>query len=258
MSSWQVSRRALLRGWCAASVTAWGVGCATRRSDTTPPAAATSIPAFSSSPPNGGLPQGWTPYAIRRDLRSTDYRTVSDGSRTVVQACSSGSASGLRCPLDMRAEHTGILRFAWKIDRLDPRSTVTSPRIDDSPARVILAFDGDIRRLSLKDLLFYEQVEFFTGQRLPYATLMYVWDGQAPVEEIVAYSRSSRIRYLVVESGDSRAGQWCHYERDVVADFQRAFGEAPGRISSAGVLTDSDDLQIEALAWYGDVSLDSR
>lgn len=254
----QPDRRSLLRWLGAAGVASLGAGCATRRPEAPPSVAATSIPAFSASPPTGGIPLGWSPYAIRRDLRATDYRTMSDGQRTIVQARAESAATGLRCVLDMSPERTGILRFGWKTHRLDPRSSVASLRTDDSPARVILAFDGDLQRLSLKDLVFYEQVEFFTGQRLPYATLMYVWDAQAPVGQVFAYGRTSRIRYLVVEGGDARVGRWCHYERDVMADFRRAFGEEPGRISSAGVLTDSDALQTEMMAWYADISLTQR
>ena len=35
---------------------------------------------------------------------------------------------------------------------------------DDCPARLILAFGGDDTRLPLRDRLFYEQVELFTGR----------------------------------------------------------------------------------------------
>ena len=63
------------------------------------------------------------------------------------------------------------------------------------------------------------------------------------------------MRYLTVESGNQRSGQWLHYERDVAADFRRAFGEEPGTITSVGVLTDSDATKHEFQAWYGDISL---
>ena len=78
---------------------------------------------------------------------------------------------------------------------------------DDSPARLVLAFDGDERDLSARDRAVFELVHLITGERLPYATLMYVWDAQLPVGTIVNYSRTSRIRYLVVESGPARAGR---------------------------------------------------
>jgi hypothetical protein len=57
----------------------------------------------------------------------------------------------------------------------------------------------------------------------------------------------------VAESGPQRLGRWLSVERDVIADYQRVFGEAPGRITSVGVLTDGDDLKNHVEAWYGDI-----
>ena len=124
------------------------------------------------------------------------------------------------------------------------------------PVRVIVAFAGVVSRLPLRDRMFYEQVELFTGNKLPFATLTYVWDGQLPVGRVVPYARSARIQYQVVESGPARLGQWLRYERNVVDDFTKVFGHAPpGHISSVGVLTDSDDLKNQVEAWYGDIGL---
>ena len=39
--------------------------------------------------------------------------------------------------------------------------------------------------------------------------------------------RTDRIHKIVLESG-AALGQWRNYERDVLADYRRAFGEDPG------------------------------
>ena len=57
----------------------------------------------------------------------------------------------------------------------------------------------------------------------------------------------------MVESGSANLGRWQSYRRNVVDDFQRVYGEPPGRLVSVGLLTDSDDLKGTAEAWYGDV-----
>ena len=58
--------------------------------------------------------------------------------------------------------------------------------------------------------------------------------------------------------GPQRLGRWLSYERNVLADYERVFGEPPGRISSVGVLTDGDALKTRLEAWYGDITLASR
>lgn len=249
------------RRWLGRSVLACAAlaGCARREGPGLDEAAApVQVAPFSASAPDGRLPRGWEPYALRRDKRATRYATEAHDGRTVLRAFSDGAATGLRCPVDIDPLQASRLRFSWKVEEVDPRLTVSDPRVDDAPARVILAFDGDLRRLSLRDLVFYEQVEIFTGRRLPYASLMYVWDGQAARDTVARYARSGRIRYLVVDSGTQPGGRWRFHERDVVADFRRAFGEDPGPVRSVGVLTDSDDLGVPVTAWYGDISLTRR
>jgi hypothetical protein len=141
------------------------------------------------------------------------------------------------------------------VDEVHVAATVTDDDAEDTPARIVLAFEGDISKLPLRERIFFEQVELFTGNQLPYATLAYAWDGQAPVDQVIPYVRSKRLQNYVVESGTTHAGQWRDYERNVVEDFRRVFGEdPPGIIRSVGVLTDSDDLRNVAQAWYGDMS----
>ncbi|MEQ1660364.1 MAG: DUF3047 domain-containing protein, partial [Hylemonella sp.] len=60
----------------------------------------------------------------------------------------------------------------------------------------------------------------------------------------------------VVESGPSRLNQWLDYERDIRADYRKVFGEEPGRLIGVAIMTDSDNTQSQARAWYGPVELD--
>lgn len=219
------------------------------------PAPAPQVVPFSEAPP-GQPPAGWRPYALRRDLTRTRYTVVRDGERRVLNARASASATGLRCAVQIDPAQQRQLRFSWRVREVAPQADVSEAVLDDCPARLVLAFDGDATRLSLRDRLFFDQVELFTGQRLPYATLMYVWDGgRHAVESVHRNHRTSRIQYLTVESGAQRAGRWLHYQRDVVADFQRVYGEAPGTIIGVGVLTDADALKLQLEAWYGDITL---
>jgi len=135
------------------------------------------------------------------------------------------------------------------------RATVATDELDDSPARVIVSFDGDDSLLTQRDRLFHDLVQTVTGYTVPFATLMYVWDGEAAPESVFQYPRTSRIRYLVVESGAGNSGRWVRYSRNLVEDYRRVFDGEPGRIRAVAVLTDSDDLKTHVEAWYGDLAL---
>ena len=207
----------------------------------------------------GSLPAGWLPYAMRQDLSRTRYAIVRDGERKVLHASATASATGLRCAVHIDPLKFGHLQFSWRVREVPSLANVSVAEHDDCPARLIVAFGGDDTRLPLRERLFFEQVELFTGQRLPYATLMYVWDGGTHEPESVHRNhRSARIQYLTVESGAQRAGRWLHYERDVVSDYLRVFGELPGPILGVGVLTDADALKVDLEAWYGDITLSAQ
>ena len=261
----ELSRRRWLAGALGLGGMAAGLGgCATAPNGTAVQPAdsaatvvtpATRVVPFSDAPP-GQPPAGWQPYALRKDLTHTRYSVVRDGQRHVLNARAAASATGLRCAVQIDPTQFGQLQFSWRVRDVPPQADVSDAVLDDCPARLILAFDGDDTQLPLRERLLFDKIELFTGQRLPYATLMYVWDGgRQAVESVHRNHRSTRIQYLTVESGAQRAGQWLHYQRDVVADYQRAFGEAPGQIIGVGVLTDADALKLRLEAWYGDITL---
>jgi hypothetical protein len=58
---------------------------------------------------------------------------------------------------------------------------------------------------------------------------------------------------IAVESGPARLNQWVSEKRDVHADYQRLFGEKPGRVDAVAIMTDTDNTRTKATAWYGDI-----
>jgi len=126
---------------------------------------------------------------------------------------------------------------------------------EDSPVRLVLAFDGDRSQFSPKNAMLSELTHALTGQPMPFATLMYVWCNQRPVNSVIHNPRTDRIRKIVVESGAGRLNQWINYERDIRADYEKAFGEPPGALIGIGIMTDSDNTRSQARAWYGPIAL---
>ncbi|NBQ88971.1 MAG: DUF3047 domain-containing protein, partial [Betaproteobacteria bacterium] len=90
-----------------------------------------------------------------------------------------------------------------------------------------------------------------TGEPLPHATLEYLWDARLPVGTVLQSAYSSRVRYVVAESGAARLSQWVDIQRDVQADFARAFNEPPAAVTGVGLMTDTNDTQAIAQAWFG-------
>ncbi len=187
--------------------------------------------------------------------RSTRYTPrVIDG-RHVVHAEADSAASLLRRKVRRDGSELGSVRFSWRVQDLITSADLTDRDTDDSPVRLILAFDGDHSRLSLRNRLAFELAHAVSGEMPPFATLMYVWDNKAPVESVIHSGRTDRIRKIVLESGAGQLGVWRHHDRDIAADFRTTFGEEPGALVSIGLMTDSDNTRSIAEAWYGEVHL---
>ena len=76
------------------------------------------------------------------------------------------------------------------------------------PVRVVVTFDGDLEKLDFEERAHASRYRALTGRDMPYATLMYVWDGSGHEPESVHRNhRTARIQYLTVESGAARAGR---------------------------------------------------
>ena len=179
----------------------------------------------------------------------------SQGVRSALRAQANASASMLRTDVSIRPEDLGHVHFSWLVPTLIQEADMATRQGDDSPVRLVLAFEGDRGNFSAKDAALNELTRLMTGKEMPYATLMYVWCNKRPVGSIIHNARTERIRKVVIESGSMGLRQWRNYERDIRADFEAAFGEAPGKLVGIGIMTDSDNTQSQTHAWYGKISL---
>ncbi len=227
-------------------------GCAT----TEPAGDATQkyVSAFSSAVAGGPLPTGWRTRQLSRFKVDTVYRLVTDSSGvTVVEARAEQSASGLIKVLDIDPVAMPWIHWRWHVPQPIHGADNHRRDLEDSPVRVIVTFDGDVRKLDFEERAMADRVKALTGQPMPYATLMYIWENKAKPHAVIESPHTSRIKMIVAESGSTRSGEWVEYERNIARDFERAFGEKPGRIRSLGIMTDTDNTGESSTAYYGDI-----
>lgn len=223
-------------------------GCATRDGDNT-------LQTLSHSPWAAASLRTADPDAWHHQTfpgkRSSQYSYKRKAGRDAVMVQAHASASMLRQRVRIEPDALGQLRFSWLVPALIVQADLAQRDADDAPVRLVLAFEGNRTRFSAKDSALSDLSEALTGEPLPYATLMYVWSNQRAAGTVIHNPRTSRIRKLVMETGEGRLGQWLDYERDVQADFLQAFGEPPGAMVAIGIMTDTDNTRAQALAWYG-------
>ena len=216
--------------------------------------ASTLLAACAGPDPGARRDAGWHAVALPGKA-STRYEPSHKEGRRALAASSERSASMWRRHVDVPAGRLGDVSFSWWVQDLVAGASVADADPADAPARVLFAFGGDVTTLPSRTRLMFELAEALTGERPPYATLMYVWDATAPVGTVIVNPRTDRIRKIVVDSGPAQLRRWREHRRDLRADFRRAFGEEPGALTSIALMTDSDNTRSSAASWYGPVEV---
>lgn len=178
--------------------------------------------------------------------------------RPALKAESDRGDSLVHLPLAVEGNALGTLRFSWFVEALNPQADLNDGPSDDAVARVILQFGGDRTTFSARDNMMSDLLQTLTGEALPYATLVYVWDHRYPVGTILSHRRTQRIKTMVIESGPARLGRWVDMERDVSADYIKAFGKAPQGLNGVALMTDANNTRQPTKAWYGPLVLQAK
>ncbi len=238
--------------WCALILSSVLSGCALSPESDRPQASSQTIP------PAGHLVFDAQQKSQWREVKfpgksATAYSPASGAGQRWLRADAQRSASMLSQKLDVDVRQHPKIRFEWWVELGLSQADVALREREDSPARLILAFEGDRSEFSARDASLSELSQLLTGEPMPYATLMYVWCPQRPVGSVVHNPRTDRIRKIVV-ANPSAAGA-ITIERDILADYQEAFGKTPGRLVGIAIMTDSDNTQGRARTLYGPISI---
>ncbi len=201
------------------------------------------------------LPSGWEPWVLHPSKAKTRYRLEKLESGMAMRADADSSASGLVSQLRIDPAKRPFLEWRWRVDSLISGADNTDRYAEDAPVRIVLAFDGDKGALPMRDRMFFEQARFFSGNEMPYATLMYIWENNKPVGTVIHNPNTGRVRKIVVASGPIGVRQWQSFRRNILEDYKLAFGQLPGKLLGVAILTDTDNTKEKVTAWYGDIKL---
>lgn len=209
---------------------------------------------FSKSKPSQELPDGWERMSFGKIDTKTSYALVRDDSSVVLRAASKGGASGVARKRRVDPSQYPVLEWRWRVSEASTvleKGDARTKAGDDFAARVFVTFDydhgftGRLKRRALK-ALGYEDV--------PSRALNYVWANRADVGTVFPNANTDWVMMMPLQSGAERTGEWVVERRNVAEDYRRAFGEDPPPITGVAIMTDTDDTDSKAIAYYGDVT----
>ena len=221
------------------------------------PARATAPPAFSALA-DGKPPAPWR-FASLPNKTPTEFSITALQGQQVLRVATHDSYGNLIYPLRVPASPAMSLRWRWRVDQLVTKADIRQRSGDDAALKLCISFDYDKSLLSWSERTKLRLAAVNTGEAIPAQTLCYLWDNKQPTGSVLNNAFTSRMRYIVLQSGSEHLGQWMSEQRDLAADYQRAFGdESPQHIPDLLALivsADADNTHGTGLAYLGDIQL---
>jgi hypothetical protein len=166
------------------------------------------------------------------------YSIKVDKNDGYLSAHSENAASGIFYEIRFDPKQFPMVSWQWQVLRFPSRSGIPDDDHDDD--RWIEEDD-----YAARVYVIFPRFSFNLTK-----CLEYVWDKALPAGTIITSPYSDNIKLFVVESGKKNLGQWVYVRRNIYQDYKKAFGRAPGNVGAIAIMTDTDNTQSTAEAYY--------
>lgn len=219
-------------------------------------AGAVPVPLFSNQA-TGPVAAPWHFATLPRKTLTVFSITPLDGVQVLRVATDDGYGN-LVLTLPAGSPAPALLAWRWRVDQLVAQADLRQRAGDDTALKLCISFAFDKARLGWNERTKLRLAQLSTGESIPAETLCYVWDNQLPVGTLLPNAFTGRIRQIVLQSGATHLGQWMHEQRDLAADYARAFGEESPRmpaVQAIAIAADADNTHGSGLGYVGDITL---
>jgi len=177
----------------------------------------------------GRLPADWT---IKVNHGKPDVSVCEDGQGgACLHLKSVKSSFALERSVDVDPTQQPYLSWRWKVAELPSGADFRHTSTDDQAAQVLVAFAD--RKV-----------------------LTYIWDSSAPKGTIESASSIPlvHITAFVCESGGAERNRWLLENRNVAADYQRAYGKPAPHVKGLRLQINSQHTGTTAESYFGEVA----
>lgn len=168
------------------------------------------------------------------------YRVEKGQSLSYVRATSNKTASALYYKIKLDAKNKNpVISWKWNVDKFPgkkSKESIETENEDDFAARVYVIFPA----------------LFFTNSKV----LEYIWAETLPEGLIGTSPYSKNIKLIVVRSGPNPDKKWFQEDRDITADYIKAFGARPEYdIGAVAFMTNTEHTGTSADSMYDEINL---
>jgi hypothetical protein len=222
--------------------------------------------AFAASPAAFSTASGKTPPApwkviglperYAKPLSQFDIAEI-DGAR-VLRVVTDQSWGSLVHPSADAVKPETRLKWRWRLDQPLAKSDLRTKATDDGALKVCLSFDMPFESVPAGERTLIRLVQFFTKEKIPTATLCYLWGGKEPLGHEQASLITNRVRFVVLANEATQLKAWQSVERNIHADFLKAFGQESRVVPALAAIiigADSDNTAGSSLGYVSDVQI---
>jgi hypothetical protein len=208
--------------------------------------------------PAAGIPAPWKAQYHPDISAHTQFKLVKVGSQTVLKA-EAEMAYGTLVHAFAKPTVLSTLTWQWQILTQPAKANLQNKAGDDAGAKVCAFIQIDEGKLGLGTRLALAAARTLSGERLPAATLCYVWGSPGErVGQLFDNPYTDRVKNIVIRDAAS-AAELISENRDLQADARKAFGkelpEGPVMFSGIALGADSDNTKSRAEALFGSVQV---
>jgi DUF3047 family protein len=188
-----------------------------------------------SKQPDGktGIPDGWKGQSWGSP--KYDFRVVTQGGRKVLHLKSNNDSSTISREIKVDVKTHPILQWSWQAVVLPKGADARKSATDDQAVQLYVTFPR-----------FPQQVRS--------RVISYIWDTGAPAGAVFKSEKTGLVTYVVVRTGAGDLDKWQTESRNVLEDYRKIYGEAPGEeVGAVSISIDSNDTRSAAESYVGEI-----
>jgi Protein of unknown function (DUF3047) len=148
------------------------------------------------------------------------------------------------------------IEFQWRLDKPLPQASFKTKATEDAAIKVCASFDMPADRIPVTERTLFKLAQFFSREKLPTATLCYVWASAEELGSIHNSPTTARVRYMVLDNSSSPLKTWKAHKRNLPDDFLKAFSSESPTIPAVTAIivgADADNTQDTSLGFVADI-----
>lgn len=190
-------------------------------------------------------------HEVFKGIPATSYTVCREAGNGYLHGEAVAGGSLLTRAVDVDPNEGRYLRLRCRVTGLPAGADIRRRDTDDCGLRVFVTFAYEPQRAS-----FGEKVaRSLAGRDLPGSSLCYVWTDGVDAGSVLPSPFTDRTQMVVQQNSQGALGEWTTVERDLVADYRRAFGRTPPQVTGVAIMVDADQTNGRAGADIDDIEL---